>query len=171
MPLPMTTAGYRRHSVVDEHAPTVRQPDGRDAPVLHGGSSHGIVVAHERALADVEETLDDAVDIGAHVGPDGRRGDALVLAPPTHDDDAVHGGGPGHLVGGDERRRVRQGGIDRRDCHGSRHVGVLGGPRDQRGMGPGCQEFRVLKSWHPVQDAQGGQRHRWSSSPAGWIHR
>src|SRR3954454_1255565 len=58
-----------QHRRVDEDGPGRRQPDRRDAAVLHAGERHGVGHRGERRLAGLQPPAHDPVD----VGPRGRQ--------------------------------------------------------------------------------------------------
>ncbi|EGX57006.1 4-hydroxybenzoate 3-monooxygenase [Streptomyces zinciresistens K42] len=76
---------------VDQHGPAVRQPDRRDAAVLHAGLAGGRLHRREGRLAGSQVAADRAVHVEPgggqhHAGRQGRPG-----APPARDDHAVRG--------------------------------------------------------------------------------
>ena len=70
-PAPMTTGPPRDDACVDEHRPALRQPDRRDAALLHPRQRHRPRLVGERDLAHAEVTAHHPVD----VGPVGREHD------------------------------------------------------------------------------------------------
>ena len=149
-PLPMTTVARSRTAASTSTGHSARQPDRRDAAVLHAGQRHGVVHRRERRLARVEALAHHAVHVGPRRRQHHARGVAGHVAAAPGDDHAVRRVLQRHAVLRAERGGVGELRIDR----GGEHLALAApgregvGDRSRDEFGRGDAPFQGSGSGH-----------------------